>query len=394
MTTEKNKVLFVDDDANILASFKRRLGRRFDLTTVLGGVEGLAALDQNGPVAVVVSDQRMPKMDGVEFLRRVKQTSPDTVRIMLTGNTDVDTAISAVNEGSIFRFYTKPCAPETLADGIDAGLRQFSLATAEKQLLERTLAGSVKVLVDVLSLVDPEAFQLAQRSRPWMGKIAKSLGLENMWELDVAAMLAPIGLITVPDDVRRKLHDGTKLTPAEGEICARAPEAGRNLLRNIPRMQPISETIYYQNKCFDGTGFPDDWVAGEDIPVGARILRVLTDLLASCDPPDTTALAKFASQGGRHDPKIVEAIRAALSSTPAESRTRNGVLKVPVAGLTAGAKLVSNVETEDGVRVLAAGHEITQAQLEHLQNMHQVRPLKEPIYVLKPKRATPPGEAA
>ena len=358
------------------------------MTTVLGGAEGLDALKQNGEVAVVVSDQRMPKMSGVEFLRQVKRASPDTVRIMLTGNTDVDTAINAVNEGSIFRFYMKPCTPETLAEGIDAGLRQYNLATAEKQLLERTLAGSVKVLVDVLSLVDPEAFQLAQRSRPWMSKIAKSLALENIWELDVAAMLAPIGLITVPEDVRHKLHEGTQLTPAEAEICDRAPEAGRNLLRNIPRMQPISEIIYYQNKCFDGSGFPDDWVAGEDIPVGARILRVLTDLCASGDTPDNAALAKLAKQANRYDPKIIEAVRTALSSAPATSRTENGMLKVPVAQLTAGAKLVSNVETEDGVRVLVAGNEITQAQLEHLLNMHQVRPLKEPIYVLKPQRAS------
>ena len=393
MTAAANKVLFVDDDANILASFKRRLGRRFDLTTVLGGAEGLAELEQNGPVAVVVSDQRMPKMDGVEFLRRVKRASPDTVRIMLTGNTDVDTAIHAVNEGSIFRFYTKPCTPETLAEGINAGLRQFNLANAEKELLERTLAGSVKVLVDVLSLIDAEAFRLAQQSRPWMVKIAKSLGLENIWELDVAAMLAPIGLITVPEEVRRKLHDGARLTPNENEVFSRAPEAGRNLLRNIPRMQNISEIIYYQNKCFDGSGFPTGWIAGEDIPVGARILRVLTDLLANGDPPDSSALDELADRSSLYDPKIIEAVRSTLLSIPVKGRLESGVMKVPVAQLTAGAKLVSSVETEDGVRVLAAGNEITQAQLEHLQNMHQIRPLKEPIYILQPQRGNATDEA-
>ena len=97
-------------------------------------------------------------------------------------------------------------------------------------------------------------------------------------------------------------------------------------------------------------------------------------------------MAKLADRGSLYDPKIVEAVRGTLSSIPAESRTESGVLKVPVARLTAGTKLVSNVETEDGVRVLAAGNEITQAQLEHLQNMHQIRPLKEPIYVLQPQR--------
>ena len=390
MTTASNKVLFVDDDANVLASLKRRLGKRYDLTTVLGGNEGLAVMEQDGPIAVVVSDQRMPNMDGVEFLQRVKQSSPDTVRIMLTGNTDVETAIDAVNEGSIFRFYTKPCTPEVLAEGIDAGLRHFNLATAEKQLLERTLAGSVKVLVDVLSLVDDKAFQLAQRTRPWMSKIAKHLGQDNIWELDVAAMLAPIGLITVPEEVRRKLHEGAALTQAEGDICARAPEAGRNLLRNIPRMQTISEIIYYQNKCFDGSGFPDDWVAGEDIPIGARMLRVLTDLLAVTGTADRNALAQLTKHPQRYDPKVIQAIQATISTAPA-AKTDNGAIKVPVTGLSAGNKLVSNIETEDGVRILAAGAELTQAQLEHIQNMHKVRPLKEPIYVLRPKRVTAAG---
>ncbi len=118
-----DKVLFVDDDMNILASFRRRLGRRFDIATVPGGEQGLEVLEKDGPVAVVISDQRMPGMDGIQFLTEVKKRAPDTVRIMLTGNTDLTTAIKAVNEGSIFRFFTKPCPPEEMASAIEAGLK-------------------------------------------------------------------------------------------------------------------------------------------------------------------------------------------------------------------------------------------------------------------------------
>ena len=129
-----SKVLFVDDDMNILTSFRRRLGRRFDITTLLGGERGLEALDDEGPFAVVITDQRMPNMDGITFLGELRKRAPDTVRMMLTGNTDLTTAIKAVNEGSIFRFFTKPCPLDDLASAIEVGLEQYNLVTAEREL--------------------------------------------------------------------------------------------------------------------------------------------------------------------------------------------------------------------------------------------------------------------
>ena len=278
-----NKVLFIDDDLNILASFKRRLGRRFDIATVPGGEQGLEVLEQDGPVAIVISDQRMPGMDGIQFLSEVKKLAPDTVRMMLTGNTDLTTAIKAVNEGNIFRFFTKPCPPEDMAQAIEAGLKQYNLVRSERDLLEHTLAGSVKVLIDVLSLVNPEAFRTTRLLRNWMRRAADRLNLSNAWELDIAAMLSPIGLITIPAEVHSKVQDGVELSKVDREIYQRAPEAARNLVSNIPRMKNLSEMIYYQNKGFDGSGFPDDWIAGKDIPIGGRLLKVLIDIAALSD---------------------------------------------------------------------------------------------------------------
>ncbi len=129
-----SKVLFVDDDMNVLTSFRLRLGRRFDITTLLGGEQGLEALDDEGPFAVVITDQRMPNMDGITFLGELRKRAPDTVRMMLAGNTDLTTAIKAVNEGSIFRFFTKPCPLDDLASAIEVGLEQYNLVTAEREL--------------------------------------------------------------------------------------------------------------------------------------------------------------------------------------------------------------------------------------------------------------------
>ncbi len=385
-----DKVLFVDDDVNILSSFRRRLGRRFNVTTVLGGAEALDVIDKEGPVAVVVSDQRMPGMDGITLLREVKKRTPDTVRMMLTGNTDQPTAVQAVNEGSVYRFYTKPCPPEDLADGIETGLRHYQLVTAERELLERTLAGSVKVLVDVLSLSDPEAFRRTGPLRDWAGKLAVQLGLNNGWEIDIAAMLSPIGLITVPDEVLARLRAGEKLSPVDREIIDRSPEVGRNLIANIPRLAGVADIIHYQAKGFDGSGFPEDWIAGSDIPLGARILKLLNDLLNITEAPDLAAFTKLELHRERYDPELLERARAVLIAEDhvAGDWADREVVVVPPATLLPGSLLVSNIETADGTLVLAAGNRITMAQVELLRNLKRVRPLKEPIHIVPPPPKT------
>src|SRR5208283_5528581 len=129
------KILFVDDDPDILAGFQRQLRKTFTVETALGGEQGLKAVSEQGPFSVIVSDLRMPGMDGIRFLSCVREAAPDSVRLMLTGNADLQAAIGAVNEGHIFRFLTKPCNPQTLSNAITAGIRQYQLICAERELL-------------------------------------------------------------------------------------------------------------------------------------------------------------------------------------------------------------------------------------------------------------------
>ena len=140
----QERILLVDDDRNILDGYRRSLHGEFQVETAESGQEAVKLLESSGPYAVVISDMRMPGMDGIELLKRVKTASPDTVRIMLTGNADMQTAIEAINEGSIFRFLIKPCNKETMARTITAALVQYRLITAEKQLLEQTLSGCLQ----------------------------------------------------------------------------------------------------------------------------------------------------------------------------------------------------------------------------------------------------------
>ncbi|MDY6971621.1 MAG: diguanylate cyclase [Thermodesulfobacteriota bacterium] len=138
-----DKVLFVDDDISTLKAYKRQLRKQFSITTAIGGEEGLAQVVERGPYAVIVSDLCMPFMDGFEFLSRVQEISPDSIRIMLTGNADLNIAIKAVNEGSIFRFLTKPCEPDTLANMLGAGVEHYRLVMVERELNEKVKAMSI-----------------------------------------------------------------------------------------------------------------------------------------------------------------------------------------------------------------------------------------------------------
>lgn len=127
----KEKILCVDDDPNILQAYQRSLRREFEIEVAKGGKEGLEVIASQGPFAVVVSDMRMPGMDGIQFLSKVREQTPNTVRIMLTGHADRQTAIDAVNQGNIFRFLTKPCSPEILAKSLEEGIQQYQLLKAK-----------------------------------------------------------------------------------------------------------------------------------------------------------------------------------------------------------------------------------------------------------------------
>jgi DNA-binding NtrC family response regulator len=127
------KILFVDDDSNILDAYKRQLKRQFLVETALGGEEGLNAIASQGPFAVIVSDLRMPGMDGNQFLARVRDIAPQSIRMMLTGYADFKTALEAINSGSVFKLLTKPCAKEILTEALHTALEQYRKNNASRQ---------------------------------------------------------------------------------------------------------------------------------------------------------------------------------------------------------------------------------------------------------------------
>ena len=264
------KILLVDDDSNILDGYRRSLSREFLMETALGGELALKLVAENGPYAVVISDMRMPGMDGIQLLSKIKAQSPDTIRVMLTGNAEIETAINAINEGSIFRFLTKPCSKEMMAKTLTAALVQYRLVTAERQLLEQTLSGTVHVLTDVLSLVNPTAFSRAERARRYIHHIVTSMKLGNPWQYEVAAMMSQLGCVTLAPETIEAVYSGEKLSSNEQAQYDAHPSVAYGLLSKIPRLEPIAWMIEHQNRPVREV----DESERSDMRMGAEILRL------------------------------------------------------------------------------------------------------------------------
>lgn len=382
-----NRILFVDDDPNLLAALSRSLRKLFTFDTALSGAEALQKLDRDGPYAVVVADQTMPGMSGVELLETVRELAPDTVRLMLTGNADQKSAAEAVNRGAVFRFLNKPCPPETLVPALETALKQHELVVTERELTEGTLSGSVQVLSEVLGMVAPDILGRGQRLRESMGTFARHLQLEPVWEYEVAAGLALLGYASLPVIILRKISAGTDLEPEEAEILRHTPEVGYNLVSSIPRFANIAEMILYQAKDFTGTGVPANAVAGEEIPLGARMLRILNDRLTLEleGIVKQNALIALRERRGSYDPALVEKCFECFPTFLSNALSS----EIPVVyrhldQLAPGQVLVSEIKLANNVVLVAAGERLTKMVIQRIRNAATIGQIRGPWPVQEP----------
>jgi response regulator RpfG family c-di-GMP phosphodiesterase len=387
------RILLVDDDENVLAGFHRVLRRRFEMDVALGGSQALQAMAQHGPYAVLVADMQMPGMNGVELLQKVRESWPETIRLMLTGNLDQRTAMEAINQGQVFRFLTKPCAPEDLGGMLEAALRQHRLETAERELLDQTLTGSLKVLTEILSLADPHAFGRAEIIRQRAVEIAEHLDVEHTWEIGVAAMMAPLGFVTIPPALVAKGRSGEPLSVEERDTLQRVPEFGAHLLERIPRLEAVARIVRYQHKSYTGAGYPLDDVKGEDIPLGSRILRALSDFLDMEERRGSRLVAaeQMKLRRGWYDPQVLQVMEE-LYSLPGQAPDPEVPRAVSVKNLEIGAILAADVKTKTGLLVASQGTRLLGSHVEKLQNFARISGLQEPLYVLDgPSPVAQPG---
>lgn len=386
-----DRILFVDDDPNLLAAFQRNFRKQFVFDTALGAEEALRLVQTSGPYAVVVADMNMPGMNGIELLERIQAASPDCVRLMLTGNADQQTAVDAVNRGAVFRFLNKPCPSEDLARAVEAALRQHELLRVERELLEGTVSGSVRMLTDVLGMVAPDALGRGQLLCQSMNRIATKTGVGPAWELELSAMLVNIGYAVVPPLLLRKLGTAAELSQQERAIVRRTPQAGHDLLIGIPRFQGVARNILYQAAHFDGGGFPDDGLAGDRLPIGARLIKILNDRLdlENDGVVKTRALEAMRARQGHYDPVLLEQCFGCMTDFMASAITKERpVLALSIQDLAPDDVVVSDIQTREGLTLIRAGSSLTIMIIRRLLNFVELGNVNEPVFVQRPEAAT------
>ncbi|MEZ5566712.1 MAG: response regulator [Gammaproteobacteria bacterium] len=283
------RVLFVDDEPKVLDSIRRQLRKTYEVHTALSGHEALLVLEETPDIAIVVSDMRMPEMNGAELLAVVRRRYPHCIRMILSGQADIEAAISAVNEGNIFRFLTKPCKETSLRAALSAGIDQYQLTATRRVLLEKTLQGLVETLTDILGLTNPVARHRTARVRQYAAAIAGAMHFAMPWDLRLAALLSQIGCITLPDGILDKVYAGTELSAEERDLYARHPAVAAALIERIPRLESVAAMIRSQQN-LDFRKFPADTTAWDSATTSLVILATasrLDELLATGDQPAT-----------------------------------------------------------------------------------------------------------
>jgi response regulator RpfG family c-di-GMP phosphodiesterase len=316
-------------------------------------------------------------MDGIQFLGKVKVLAPNTVRVMLTGNADMATAVDAINEGSIFRFLNKPCGKEMMAKTLTAALVQYRLVIAEDQLLEQTLSGCIQVLTEVLSLVNPAAFSRAERARRYIHQIVAAMKLGNPWQYEVAAMMSQLGCVTLAPETIQAVYAGESLSANEQAQYDAHPSIASGLLSKIPRLEPIAWMIEHQDRVVDAAD-----AAGKDIRLGAEILRLTLayERLIQKGKSRNEAVHALTLQNKGFSPQFFEAL-VALDPNAEDGEVR----KCRIELLTAGMIIHEDVRAADGTLLVSKGQEASSPLIAKLKNFHARRLIGSDVAVSMPK---------
>jgi response regulator RpfG family c-di-GMP phosphodiesterase len=367
------RVLCVDDDPHVLAILQRVLLGRFDVQAVSNPFDAIGIVEQTeAPFAVIISDLSMPGMDGIALLRRAREATPNSMRVLLTGNADMECAVEAVNEGSVFRFLVKPCAPDVLITAVAAAVEQYRLVESERVLLEQTLRGSVKALTEVLAVASPSAFARAMRLKRYVGQIADALDVADRWEVEVAALISQLGCVSLPSDLILKMHVGGELDASEQAMVDALPATAASFVAELPRLDAVRNILTHQNTpyaapysaSFDGPGPNLGARVGAMIPLGARMLKAASDLdwLLAGGMSETSALSSLAAREGVYDPEVLNALSRAVGCMPEANAWR-----VRLRDVREGMIFFADVRGPQGLLLAAAGQEVGPALINRLR---------------------------
>jgi CheY-like chemotaxis protein len=356
-----NKILCVDDEESILKGFQLNLRKDFELHLASNGAEGLEVFDREGGFALVLSDMRMPQMDGATMLSAIKKKDPEVVTVLLTGHTDFESAMLAVNEGSIFRMLSKPCPPEMLIRVLGDGLAQHDLVKSKRILLDQTLRGAVDALAQSLSTAKPLFFGRAQRVRRIANELSETLNLKDAWRVDIASIFSQLAYISLPESVSEDVYYKKELTPGVKEMVRKFPEDTEKIIEKIPGLEDVGEIL---GKLAVQHRFEENDDSG--LRRAASILRVALDFDYYEEQGHDRSLIvqTLKSRKDDYDPEVTECLSQLL--VVAEQKYR--LEEITIRKLEVGMRLAQELRLSDGLLVASSGADVDRQLLKVIRN--------------------------
>lgn len=367
----RRRILCVDDEAALLAGLRRNLGLHFDVETAESAIAALRVMEQSPPFATVVSDMRMPEMDGVTFLREVSDRWPDTSRILLTGQADLTSAIAAVNEGRVFRFLTKPCPTEMLERAVNDAVRHHDLIQAERVLLDQTLRGTIGVMVEAIGLLLPQAAQPLFRMRRLAQRLCQELHVSQVWDIDIACVLSYVATLTLPGELFEQLALGKSHELDVRSAASRCNVLAQRLAVRIPRLEPVRDLLRKAGSITRGQDIPHEessvWILRACIDYGQCLAAGLTPELA---------FAQLAGRANHWSAELSRSVNRRLHALRADVKRA-----VDFSDLVPGMIFVEAVITDAKLMLVPKDTEVTEPLIEQLRNFAIAGRLSEPLWV-------------
>jgi len=447
----QHTLLIVDDESSIIHSLTRLFDREgYQVLSALNGEEGLKLLGTAGSsVSLIISDQRMPEITGSQFFEKVKDLAPDAIRFLLTGHSDMEALVEAVNKGQIHRYLAKPWDDEELLLQVREALEHHELVIENRRLveltrqqneqlrqlnrelekkvvertrlilkkqeeLEGTLMGSFRLISSLVEMLSPALGEYLIHVGQLARDVAQAFELKSdlVNQIELAGLFHDIGLIGMPETVLAK--DKSHMAPDEYTLYIQHPLLIAICFQAVPQLSEVSRIILSHHENFDGTGYPHG-LAGEEIPLGARIIAVVSDYCRILDtwPGDPqeirqkasarfgphvieslagndsgtllTEIAERALQlgaGNRYDMQVVERLERCLARAKIRPA---GMADVEVEELREGMILARPVVLQDGISLMSKGIRLNRRLIDSLAKLKAHGRLSGPIYIMASK---------
>ncbi|CAI2717611.1 response regulator [Nitrospina watsonii] len=385
------RVLLVDDTPSNLAVLRGALEPEgYRLAFASNGNETLEIVPELMPDLILL-DVMMPGIDGFETCRRLKSTDIglNIPIIFITARRETQDVVEGFQAGGV-DYIRKPIQQEEVCARVRNHLELLHLRRSLKQqydktreVLEETLNGSVSILMELLTNFDSNLFSRGAKVREVVREIGSVLKYEEVWQLELAAMLAPIGNITIPPHILYKKSRKMALTVREEELFRNIPRTSTKLLENIPHLKDVSKVVMYHKKGYDGSGYPSGTLEGKSIPLGSRILNLVFDLteLEGGGVTRVQALEKMKERRAHYDPDLIRTLHEHFKNQEQKNEEKR-VQAIKLEDLKVGHIMAKRVDSVDGTLLLSPGQTITQAKLLLLKNHHLITGIKEPIHVV------------